>query len=110
MSPQFLQLMEKILPYVQQNQNRELTMRQLCEVSGMDVVQLYEIVTGNLYKSPRGLVLSIRLKKAAEMLRTTQTSVEQIARDCGFYSPNYFIGNFFHEYKTTPTEFRREKS
>ena len=110
LSPQFLQLMEKILPYVQQNQNRELTMRQLCEVSGMDVVQLYEIVTGNLYKSPRGLVLSIRLKKAAEMLRTTQTSVEQIARDCGFYSPNYFIGNFFHEYKTTPTEFRREKS
>ena len=35
-------------------------------------------------------------------------TIEQIAQDCTFYTPNYFIGNFFHQFKMTPGEYRRE--
>lgn len=109
LSPEFIRVMEKIIPFVKSNTTRELTMRQLSNASDTDIVHLYETVTANLYKSPRGLVLKMRLKQAVEMLMNTDDSVEQIARSCGFYSPNYFIGNFFHEFKVTPQEYRKER-
>lgn len=105
LSPEFVSLMQKLIPYVSTHQ-KALTMRKLSEVGGVHIVQLYEIVTGNLYKSPREYSRIVKLQKAAELLRTTDKSIEQIAQECGFYTPNYFLGNFFHEYKQTAKEFR----
>ena len=83
-------------------------MRQLSVVGGVDIVKLYEVVSGNLYKNPREMARIINLQKAAELLRSTDMSIEQIALECKFYTPNYFIGNFFHEYKMTPQEYRSQ--
>ena len=104
--PEFTTLMIKLMPYVSSHQNRALTMRKLSEVGGVDIVQLYETVAGNLYKSPWKLAHLLQLRKGAEMLTTTDLTIEQIATECGFYTPNYFIGSFFHEYKQTPLEYR----
>jgi len=50
-----------------------------------------------------------RLRKAAELLTTTDKTIEEISDECGFYTPNYFMGNFFHEHKRTPKEYREEQ-
>ena len=81
------------------------TMSKICD---MDVISFYDILSSNMYKSPRKLILLIRLHKAADMLISTNKTIEKIADECGFYTPNYFIGCFFHEYKLTPGEFREE--
>ena len=104
---QFILLMKKLMPYVKSQPERSLTMHKLSEVGNVDIIQLYETVTANLYKSPRALTRSIRLDKSAHLLATTDMSIEQVALECGFYTPNYFIGNFFHVYKQTPTEYRQ---
>ena len=109
LSPEFIQLMQKLIPYVKSHRDGTLTMHMLSKEGGVDVVQLYETVTGNLYKSPRALTRSVRLNKGANLLATTDMSIEQVAMECGFYTPNYFIGNFFHVYKQTPTEYRQSK-
>ena len=109
LSPEFIQLMQKLIPYVKSHQDGTLTMHKLSKEGDVSIVQLYEIVTDNLYKSPRALTRSIRLEKGARLLDTTDMSVEQVALECGFYTPNYFIGNFFHVYKQTPTEYRLRK-
>jgi len=95
-----------LLPYVQEHMKGELTMAQLSGVAGMDVVSLYELIMADIYKSPRELARVIRLERVANMLATTDKSITRISEECGFYSPNYLIGTFFHQYKMTPREYR----
>lgn len=106
LSPEFMQVMMRILPFVQEHMKGELTMSQLSQVAGLDVVPLYELMMGNIYKSPRDLVRFYRLEQATELLTTTDKSIEQIAEECGFYTANYLIGTFFHQHKQTPQEYR----
>lgn len=107
LSQEFITLMLRIMPYIAANENHELTMRKLSEAGGLDIQQLYEVVSDNLYKNPRALAQLIKLRKAADMLSNTELTVEQVADECGFYTPNYFMGVFFHEYKQTPSEYRQ---
>lgn len=106
LSPEFIRVMQSILPYVQEHMRGELTMAQLSSVAQMDVVSLYELVMADIYKSPRDLARITRLERAAKLLATTDKTIEQIAAECGFSTPNYLIGSFFRQYKMTPKEYR----
>ena len=108
LSPQFIELMLKVVPYVLSHKKDDLTLGKLAEAGDVDIAQLYDIVSGNLYKNPRDLIRIIRIEQGAQLLRTTQLSVEEVANKCDFYTPNYFIGSFFHKYKLTPKEYREE--
>lgn len=107
-TPEFVDAMTRLIPYVLERKNARFSMHQLSTEAGVDVARFYDIISGNLYKPPRSLSRMLRLRKAAELLRTSNLSIEKIADECGFYTPNFFIGNFFHEYKMTPIEYRRE--
>ena len=109
LAPEFIDIMQKLIPYVRESRRDMLSMHKLGEVADVDIVKLYEIVTTNIYKSPRDMIRKLRLQKAAELLATTDKTIEQISDECGFYTPNYFMGNFFHEYKQTPREYREER-
>ena len=106
LSQEFIDMMIKIMPIVKKNGRGELTVNKLCQEGGVDAVNLYQTVQGNLFKSPRDLSRYVRLCKGADLLTNTGMTVEEIAMECGFYTPNYFIGNFFHLYKQTPQEYR----
>ncbi|MBR1505994.1 MAG: glycosyltransferase [Prevotella sp.] len=102
----FENAMVKIVPYMNMNQRGSITMRQLADVSGMDVQTLYRQLSTNLYKNPRQLVERLRLQEAAAMLLETTLTVEQVAEECRFVSPNYFIASFYHHYRKTPADYR----
>ena len=107
MAPEFIEAMLEIIPYVHEHKGREVTMKKLCDATGLEIEKFYGIVSANLYKNPYILDRIIRLRRAADMLRTDSKSVEQIALDCGFASPNFFIANFYHQYKMTPADYRK---
>ena len=106
LSPEFIEIMFKLMPYVKANRHGDLSMRMMSEELNVEIVHLYEVISANIHKSPRELVRVFRLQRAAELLRTTDNTIEQISEECGFYTPNYFMGNFFHQYKQTPKEYR----
>jgi AraC-like DNA-binding protein len=106
LSPEFIEVMMKLIPFVSDHMRGELSMSQLSVVAHTDVVRLYQILMTDIYKSPRKLELIIRLQKGVDLLLNTNSSVEEIAGQCGFYTPNYFMGSFFHRYRKTPEEYR----
>lgn len=106
LSPEFIEVMMKLIPFVSDHMRGELSMSQLSVVAHTDVVNLYRILMNDIYKSPRKLELIIRLQKGLDLLLNTDLSVEEIAGQCGFYTPNYFMGSFFHRYRKTPEEYR----
>ena len=110
LSDDFIEIMTDVVPYVHELKGGELSMHDMSQLTGVELQQLYEILSANLYKSPRSLARTLRLHKGAELLATTQHSIEQVAAECGFLSHNYFIAHFFHLYKQTPAEYRQQHS
>lgn len=102
----FVELMLKVIPYVHELNGRSFTMHMLSQATDTDVLELYEVVSENIHKSPRSLIRIMRVDQVAEELKHTEKSLEEIAADCGFVSPNYMISKFYHKFKMTPEEYR----
>lgn len=106
LSPEFIETMIKIIPYVLSKKESQLTMRELSVEAGIDVKELYALFTNNIFKNPRPLILAMKLKHAKELMdNNPYRTVEDIARECGFVSPNYFIAAFYRTYQMTPSEY-----
>ena len=76
----------------------------------MELQPFYQVILGNIYKSPRSMAKTLMLKRAEEMLTRTEKDMEEIAAECGFVTPNFFIATFYHEHKMTPEIYRRQNS
>lgn len=105
---EFVEAMLKIIPYVHERDTKRLTMHLLSKATNMEVLDLYELMSQNLHKSPRVLVRTMRLDNVAELLVTTELSIEQIAKKTNFVSPNYMMAKFYHKFKMTPSEYRKK--
>lgn len=110
LTPEFISTMEKLLPIVLEKDDEKLTMRELCAEAKMELPSFYQLILGNIYKSPRPMAKTLMLRKAEHLLTTTEKEVEEIASECGFISPNYFIGTFYHEHQMTPEVYRQKNS
>ena len=58
-------------------------------------------------ETPNVFIRNIRLRKAANMLKTTNLSISEIAYMTGFSQAHYFIKCFKELYKDTPKNFRQ---
>lgn len=56
--------------------------------------------------SPAQYILSLRLKKAEELLKDRNISIEEISRKTGFASHSYFTSCFRKHYGCTPMQYR----
>ena len=109
LSDRFVELMLKVIPYVREREGRPFTMNMLSDAVDMELREVYELVSENVHKSPRALIRTMRVNRAAELLRTTDLSLERIAAECGFVSPNYMIAKFYHQFRLTPAEYRSQQ-
>lgn len=108
LSNEFVEVMLKVIPFVHERNGRTFSMYMLSRATDMDLLDLYEMVSENIYKSPRALIRSMRIDQVGEMLRTTDKTIEEVASACGFVSPNYMIAKFYHKFHMTPGEYREE--
>ena len=59
--------------------------------------------------TPVRFLREYRIERAAERLSTTQTSIAEIAAECGFQDISYFTKTFREMKGTTPKEFRKKQ-
>lgn len=109
LSPEFIQTMIRIMPMVLSAKPTRLTIRELSDRAGVDVEKFYSLVSANIYKSPRSMVRMLMLKRAEDLLISTDKTMEEIAKECRFVTPNHFIALFFHTHHLTPEEYRRKR-
>lgn len=107
MSRQDMDFMQRATSLVEKNigngqYNVETLSRDLC----MERTGLYRKLTALLDQSPVAFIRTIRLKRAAEMLREGSRSVTEISELTGFSSPSYFSKCFYREYGCKPSEYR----
>jgi AraC-like DNA-binding protein len=107
--PQFVKVMERLVSFVNKADKNQLSMRVLSSESGLNVQDFYRVVSDNVFKSPRLLYRKMMLDRATKLLKMSSKSVSEIADECGFVSPNYFISTFYRVHQMTPKEFREAR-
>lgn len=102
----FDEVMLKLVPYVSKHRKERSRFQALADQAGMSKGELYVLLANHIDKNPRMLISKLRLQEAAELLQTTDMSVEDIADSLHFASPNFFVTSFYHRYHTTPQAYR----
>lgn len=88
-------------------EDSEVSVDDLAAEMSLSRVQLYRKIKAITGSSPVELLRSTRLKRAYQMLLTTDKSVSEVAYAVGFTAPSYFSKCFKEEYGMVPGDIRK---
>ncbi len=88
--------------------NPELNVDELASRMGLGRSQFYRKIKALTNASPVELLRKHRLRRARQLLTTTQQSISEVCYATGFSSPAYFSKCFRDEFNETPTD-RRDR-
>lgn len=84
-----------------------ITLGELSRQFHMDEEELKRYIVKESGYTWRSLLRDLRLRRAVELLRHTQMSMEKIAEETGYSSMSNFYRSFRERFGKTPLEFRR---
>ena len=104
-----LKVMKIVDEYVQQHLDDEsLNVEKLAEVACVSVSSLFKKMKTTIGVSPNEFILISRLKKATDLLKNGDLSIEQISIKTGFRSHAYFSTCFKKQFGMSPTSYREK--
>ncbi|MGG4487969.1 helix-turn-helix domain-containing protein [Metabacillus idriensis] len=92
--------------YIAQNCQKELTTKLVADQINISVPYFCKLFKKETGRSFVEYVTFVRLQRAVWMLRHTDQTIEQIADELGFNTPNYFSTTFKKYVSITPSEYR----
>lgn len=98
-------LIENISKYIKDNLTEDLSLEKVAEISHLSPIHFHNCFKAAVGKTLRDYVEEQRLKKAINLLITTDYSLTKIAYECGFSSQSYFSYVFKRKMNKTPREY-----
>ncbi|MCI5970585.1 MAG: AraC family transcriptional regulator, partial [Oscillospiraceae bacterium] len=101
---------KKITDYVSSNYSKTITLDSLSEIVELSpnyISTLFYKETGTNFKD---YLISVRIDKAKELLKTTQLKIYQIAHSVGYEDARYFGDIFFRIVGCLPSQYRKNDS
>lgn len=89
--------------------NADLNIETLASSLGFERTQFYRKIKAITGLSPVELIRSLRLRKAQELIKSTERTMSEIAYEVGFSNPAYFTKCYREAFGQTPTETRNRK-
>jgi response regulator RpfG family c-di-GMP phosphodiesterase len=103
------ELIKKALTQIEKNiDNSSYTVEQLSSDLFMERTGLYRKIIAIIGQSPTEFIRSVRLKKAAYLLKKGQL-VYDVSENVGFGSTSYFIKCFQKEFSMKPSQYRHNE-
>lgn len=101
-------VIENSLHYIKENLTEDLTLEKVAKTMSLSPIHFHNIFKAAVGKTLRDYIEEQRIKKAINLLLTTNNSLTQIAYECGFSSQSYFSYVFKRRMKMTPREYAQE--
>ena len=98
----------RALEYIQNNYSYGIRVQDIAGYIGVSRGYLHTLFTKELGTSPQDYLLRYRITRAAELLVTTDLSVEGIAQSCGYTDPLVFSKQFKNRIGKTPSGYRKD--
>ena len=101
-------LITRAVELIEQNLSTpNYTVDQLSRDLCMERTGLYKKISTILDQSPSALIRAVRLRRAVELIKTTDQTITEIAERTGFYSASHLARCINSEYGCKPTDFRK---
>jgi AraC family transcriptional regulator len=97
---------ERVRSYLLDQIDRQVTLAELAALIGTDVFSLIRWFKSSFGLPPHQFILRSRIERARALLRTAETSLVEIALQCGFSSQSHFTTAFRRLVGTTPAAYR----
>ncbi len=101
--------MEELLDYLWENLDKNLTLDDLAAKAGISKFHLSRRFTGAAGIPPMAYFLQLKIRRACEILDTTDLKVREIGESLGFNTANYFSESFKRITGTTPSLYRQSR-
>ena len=98
---------ERLVQYINDNPHEEITLEGSARMLKISPSYLSKTFTKNTGFGFREYLMIVRIKKAKQLLETTDVPVRQIAFDCGFNDSNYFSSAFKKATGFSPLKYRK---
>ncbi|MGI6192009.1 MAG: helix-turn-helix domain-containing protein [Christensenellales bacterium] len=95
-----IELMEK-------HYNSNISINDICRLIYLSPCHFKRVFKEHTGQSPYQYLMRIRIEKSKELLKSTDDSVEEVARRCGFVNSGHFATVFKRHFNLSPTEFRK---
>lgn len=102
--------MRTVLEIVEKNlSNAAFSVMELSRELCMNRVSVYKRIFSLTGQTPTEFIRSLRLRRAAELLSTTQMNVTEVAYEVGFNNPKYFARYFKAAFNMLPSAYVAEQ-
>jgi AraC-like DNA-binding protein len=98
-----------LIDFIRSNYKENISLTQLAELARLNPFHLVRLFKKNVGVSPYDYLLIVRAERAKQLLRQG-CSVQEAARDSGFYDSSHFNRMFYKIAGTSPKAFRLSKS
>lgn len=96
----------KLLTIIEANLNQpEFGVEELAREVSLSRVQLYRKIRAITGQTAAEFIRTVRLNRAAQLLKQKHDNIAQIAYDVGFHNPSYFSSAFYKHFGVYPSEF-----
>ena len=103
------QLVKKATAYVDENiSDTTITVETMAQHLGMSRVHLYKKMLSITGSTPSEFMRQIRMRRAEQLLRSSQFSVSEVAYKVGFNIPRYFSKYFKEMYGMNPSQYKKQ--
>lgn len=99
--------LNECLKHIHANPCNKYSVEELADLIGISRSTLNRYFKKYLYTTPAKYIMEIKLKEAANILRTSDTSIAEIAYSLGFSSQSHFSKCFADKYQKTPLQYRK---
>ncbi len=106
--PQGIDLYEQARRYIFNHYDNQISTKDLVNYLNIDRTYLYRIFVKNTGQSPQKCINEYRLKRASELLKSEEGTIEYVALSSGFKSYQSFIRLFKEKYGVAPSTFRKK--
>lgn len=110
LSPKDADFVQRVTELIEKHLGGEYSVEQLAADMCMERTGLYKRLTALIDQSPQTFIRTIRLQRAADLLRSTRLSITDIAYSVGFTSASYLVKCFREKYGCTPGEWRDKQA
>ena len=101
---------EQVVQSIEANiENSEFKSEDLARLVGTSSTTLYRKLKSLTGQSSNEIIRSIRLKRAAQLLRNSENTISEIAYAVGFSDVKYFRKCFLKQFSVTPSLYRKEQ-
>ena len=102
-------LIKNLMKCIEDNMsNSDFTVDDICKELGMSRTQLYRKIKGLVGQTANEFIRSMRLKRAAQLLKQNEMTIAEVTYQVGFNDLQYFRFCFKKQYGVNPSEYLKK--